>query len=151
MTREELIQSKEYWMAKLQIELFNEVEQYMKENNLSRTQFAIKLGVTKGYLSQVLNGDADHRLSKLVELALSIGLAPSITYENLNLLIEREKNGCFGISKCEIEASKNILLNLGYMLKEPAIEKQKSSIEENSNNWKKLFNTDNIPKIKAAV
>ena len=63
MTREELIQSKEYWMAKLQIDLFNEVESYMKKNGLNRVQFAEKLGVSKGYISQILNGDADHRLS----------------------------------------------------------------------------------------
>lgn len=68
MTREELIQSKEYWMAKLQIDLFNEVESYMKKNGLNRVQFAEKLGVSKGYISQILNGDADHRLSKFVEL-----------------------------------------------------------------------------------
>jgi len=45
MKREELIQSKEYWIAKIQIDLFNEVESYMKANNITRAQFAEKLGV----------------------------------------------------------------------------------------------------------
>ena len=83
MKREELIQSKEYWIAKIQIDLFNEVETYMKVNNLTRAQFAEKLGVSKGYVSQILNGEADHRISKLVELALSIGLVPSVSFEKI--------------------------------------------------------------------
>ena len=66
-TREELLSSKEYWIAKIQIDLFRQFEEYLKENKLNRTQLAEKLGVTKGYISQVLNGDFDHRISKFVE------------------------------------------------------------------------------------
>lgn len=151
MTREELIQSKEYWLAKLQIELFNEVERYMKDFNLSRSQFATQLGVSKGYISQILNGDADHRLSKLVELSLAIGLAPSISYESLTDIIAREENGCFGFSKCEIDASKKMLLNLGYMLNEPSFGKQKNSIIENKNSWTSVISTNNHNEILTAV
>lgn len=83
MERDELINSKEYWLTKIQIELFNEVENFMKKNNLKRTDLAEKFGVSKGYISQILNGDADHRLSKLVEMSLGIGLAPVISFKNL--------------------------------------------------------------------
>ena len=95
MKREELIQSKEYWIAKLQIDLFNEVENYMQKNKLNRTQFAEKLGVSKGYISQILNGDSDHRISKLVEISLAIGLIPNISFESMRDLLERESNGGF--------------------------------------------------------
>jgi predicted XRE-type DNA-binding protein len=54
--------SSEYLLAKIQIELFNEVEAYILANGLNRVQFAGKLGVSKGYISQILNGNADHRL-----------------------------------------------------------------------------------------
>lgn len=84
MKREELINSKEYWLSKIQIELFNEVENYMRRNNLSRTSLAEKFGVSKGYISQILNGEADHRMSKLVELSLGIGMAPVISFQNLH-------------------------------------------------------------------
>ena len=56
------------------------IERYMKNNNLSRTELAHKLGVSKGYISQVLNGDFDHRLSKLVELSMAVGMVPQISY-----------------------------------------------------------------------
>ena len=72
MKREELLNSKEYWLSKIQIDLFNEVEMFMEKNNLNRTQLAEKLGVSKGYISQILNGNADHRISKLIELSYSL-------------------------------------------------------------------------------
>ncbi len=48
----------------------------MESENINRTQLAERLGVSKGYVSQLLNGDFDHRLSKLVELALAFGYVP---------------------------------------------------------------------------
>lgn len=90
MTREELINSREYWIAKIQLDLFNQIENYMIEHQLSRTQLAEKLDVTKGYISQILNGDFDHKISKLVDLALLVGKAPQINYTDLQEIIERE-------------------------------------------------------------
>jgi transcriptional regulator with XRE-family HTH domain len=141
MTREELIQSKEYWLAKLQIDLFNEVEAYMKKTGLSRVQFAESLGVSKGYVSQILNGDVDHRMSKFVELALSIGLVPSITFEKIEDLMTREKSGSFNISSEDIERSKNILSQSGYLFSHKPVNACKKSIDmsEDNPNWKKLI------------
>ena len=93
MKREELLNSKEYWLSKTQIDLFNEIEKYMQRNGLNRTQLAEKLGVSKGYISQILNGDADHRISKLVELSLAIGMAPRLSYEDLDLLVKADSMG----------------------------------------------------------
>lgn len=90
MTREELINSREYWIAKIQLDLFNQLKNYMNANNLSQSQLAEKLGVTKGYISQILNGDFDHRISKLVELALAIGYVPVITYEKPEKFVDSE-------------------------------------------------------------
>lgn len=83
MKREELLQSPEYWTTKAQLDLYFKVEEYLKNNNLNRTKLARELGVSKGYISQILNGDFDHRLSKLVELALHCGYKPIIMYEPL--------------------------------------------------------------------
>lgn len=115
MKREELIQSKEYWLAKLQIDLFNEVEGYMKANNLTRAQFAEKLGVSKGYVSQILNGEADHRMSKFIELALAIGLCPNVTFEKTEDFVHRDSFANHAIPYYDIERSKNILANSGYL------------------------------------
>jgi transcriptional regulator with XRE-family HTH domain len=84
ITRNNLINSKEYWMAQIQMELFAEVEQYLSVNNMNRTQFAEKLGVSKGYVSQILNGDFNHSLSKLIELSLAIGKVPVFHFEEIS-------------------------------------------------------------------
>lgn len=90
MNREELINSKEYWTTKIQLDLFKAISQYMKKNNLNRTQLAEKLNVTKGYVSQVLNGDFDHKVSKLVELSLACGLAPQIQFEKIENYVKND-------------------------------------------------------------
>ena len=92
MTRNELVESREYWIAKIQLDLFSQIEAYMTQQRLSRTQLANKLGVTKGYVSQILNGDFDHKISKLVELSLAIGLVPMISYQPIQEVIEADKN-----------------------------------------------------------
>jgi transcriptional regulator with XRE-family HTH domain len=94
MKRDDLLNSKEYWLSKIQIDLFNEVNHFMEEKGLNRTQLAERLGVSKGYVSQIMNGDSDHRLSKLVELSLAIGLVPRLSFEQLeknwnNLEVEK--------------------------------------------------------------
>jgi transcriptional regulator with XRE-family HTH domain len=50
----------------------------MEREGINRTQLAEHLGVSKGYVSQLLNGNFDHKISKLVELALAIGLCPKL-------------------------------------------------------------------------
>lgn len=91
ISREELLNSKEYWLTELQVSLYNEVEQYLHANKMSKREFADKLGVSKGYISQILNGDFDHKLSKLIELSLAIGKAPMLNFQNLNKLIKTDK------------------------------------------------------------
>jgi len=81
MTHDELIATPEYWEAKIQIELFQKVELYLKDNKINRTELARRLGVSKGYVSQVLNGDYDHRISKFVELSLFVGYKPVVNFE----------------------------------------------------------------------
>ena len=85
--RKEILSSPEYWIAKTQIDLFNCAEDFMQANGMNRTDLAKHLGVSKGYVSQLLNGDYDHKLSKLVELALAFGVVPKIDFQPLNEVI----------------------------------------------------------------
>lgn len=88
ITNDELLETPEYWTTRIQLDLYSHIQEYMRMNSLNRTQLAQKLGVTKGYITQVLNGDFDHRLSKLVELSLAVGVVPKIEFvpkENFNM------------------------------------------------------------------
>lgn len=89
--RNEILSSPEYWIAKTQIGLYNCAESFMQSNGLNRTQLAKHLNVSKGYVSQLLNGDYDHKLSKLIELSLSFGFVPQIDFIPLEDVINEDR------------------------------------------------------------
>ena len=93
ITNDELLETPEYWTTRIQLDLYSHLQEYMKVNGLNRTQLAQKLGVTKGYVTQVLSGDFDHRLSKFVELSLAVGLIPQLKFvPKKDLFQESSKN-----------------------------------------------------------
>ena len=77
----ELKQTPEYWLETIQNEIFRQVKNYMEENNLNQTQLANKLGVSKGYISQILNGNFNFTLKKLIELSIAIGVVPDLKFK----------------------------------------------------------------------
>lgn len=91
-TRDELLKNKGYWTAKLQTELFREINTFMQEKGMNNTQLAAFLGCSKGYVSQLLNGDFDHKISKLVELSLAIGKVPLLEYKDMEQLIKEDND-----------------------------------------------------------
>ena len=90
MNRKELLKNKGYWIAKIQMDLYDQLNHYMKKYNLNRSQFAKKLGVTKGYVSQILSGNFNYSISKLVELSLAINKVPKLEFVELEDYIKEE-------------------------------------------------------------
>ncbi len=86
------------------------METYLKENKLTRTELAKQLGVSKGYVSQILNGDYDHKLSKLMELSLAIGYKPRIVFEPIK---SNKLETCDKIEKTISEVQES-LRQIGY-------------------------------------
>lgn len=80
MTREELIQSKEYVLGQMQVRLLDAIGEYMEENEFNQTKLANHLDVSKGYVSQVLHASYDHKLSKIVDLALQCDHIPLLFF-----------------------------------------------------------------------
>ncbi|MBS1601822.1 MAG: helix-turn-helix transcriptional regulator [Bacteroidetes bacterium] len=92
MKRSEFIRSREYWITEIQLKLFKLIENYRTKHNLTKTQIAEKLGVTKGYVTQVLNGDFDHRVSKLVDLSLAFGKVPVVHFVDAERYMQDDAN-----------------------------------------------------------
>lgn len=92
MTREDLIQSKEYIVSQFQLKLLNLIGNYKRENNLKDYQIAEKLHVSKGYISQILNATFDHKISKLVELALACDAVPIINFVDIDKYVWDDAN-----------------------------------------------------------
>lgn len=93
ITREELLKTEEYWLERIQNEIFRQVEAYLKENQLTQTQFAEQLGVSKGYVSQLMKGEFNYTLKKLIELSLAVGKAPVLDFISLKEIIQPLETG----------------------------------------------------------
>jgi transcriptional regulator with XRE-family HTH domain len=78
---EDLVRGYEYWLEKIQNDLFRKVHSFMEDKDFNRTQLANHLGFSKGYVSQILNGDFNHSLKKLIKLSLAVGQVPLIEFK----------------------------------------------------------------------
>jgi transcriptional regulator with XRE-family HTH domain len=90
MTREKLLKSPVYWFEYEQNELFRQVSEYMERENINQTELAAKLNVSKGYISQILNGNFNYTLKKLIELCLAIDLVPQIKFTKVEEVIKKD-------------------------------------------------------------
>ncbi len=90
MDRKELLKSPEYWTASIQMELYRQIEAFMEEKNFNKTQLAEYLGCSKGYITQLLSGEFDHKLSKFVQLSLAIGKIPEFCFMDVDEYIQDE-------------------------------------------------------------
>lgn len=91
MKRKDVISSSAYWTANLQMALYDCALQYMEEHNMNRTQLSEHLGVSRSYVSQLLNGDYDHRISKMFELSLQFGFIPKFDFVKTSDYIRNEE------------------------------------------------------------
>jgi transcriptional regulator with XRE-family HTH domain len=95
ITRSQLLQSPEYWFDEAQNEFYRQVTEYMNEEGLNQTQLAERLHVTKGYISQILKGEFNYTLKKLIELSLAIGKVPQIDYKSISEILVNDNSVSF--------------------------------------------------------
>lgn len=88
MKRENLIRSKEYIVSQIQLNLLNLIGAYKENKNLRDYQLADKLGVSKGYVSQILHATFDHKISKIVDLALACNAVPLIYFVDIEQYVK---------------------------------------------------------------
>jgi len=95
ITREELLKTQEYWFETLQNDIYRIVAEYLENEKINQSQLAEKLGVSRGYISQIMNGNFNYTLKKLIELSLAVNKAPSFEFKNLNDFIKEDQNNRF--------------------------------------------------------
>lgn len=96
---DQLLRTKGYWMTKIQSDLYSTLKLYMKGKDLSQSKLADELGFNRSYITQVFSGDHDHRMSKIIDLALATGKAPVLNFVDIETYIEDEKSGANNIDK----------------------------------------------------
>ena len=99
MNREELLKSPVFWTTELQMELYRQIDSYMQTHSMNKAQLAAQLGCTKSYVSQLLAGNFDHKMSKFFELTLAIGKIPEFTFHDVDEYIEEDIFMCHACYK----------------------------------------------------
>lgn len=84
VNKEDLLKYPNYLLTTYQLDIYKQLMEYKKERGLTQKQIAKELGVTTGYVSQILNGDFNFTLKKLIELGLYVGKVPHIEWVNVN-------------------------------------------------------------------
>jgi transcriptional regulator with XRE-family HTH domain len=92
LSRKEILTSPEYWFEEAQNELYRQVITFMEKEKLNQKQLAEKLGVSKGYISQILKGEFNYTLKKLIELSMAVGKVPVIEYKDMSELLHEDNH-----------------------------------------------------------
>lgn len=71
-----------YWVEAFNGELYDAIAKYMDENNINRKQLSEKLGISKGRVSQILNGNINFSIEKFVEISLKIDKYPCMVLKS---------------------------------------------------------------------
>ena len=80
ISKKELLQGPDYLLSTYQLEMYRQLALYMQANHLSKEEVAEKLGVSKTYVGQILNGNFNSTLERLIELGLMMGKVPLLTF-----------------------------------------------------------------------
>ena len=86
-----LCRSKEYWLTKIQNELYAVVSSYMEKDNLTIKQFALKIGKSERYVRTILDGYFDGNISNFLMISLACGKVPKIEFEDFKTVIEKRE------------------------------------------------------------
>ena len=101
MKRKDILKEPAYWITLIQTELYNCAMNFMKRTGKNRTQLAEHLNVSKGYVTQLLSGDYNYSLTKLVETCMAFGYVPKVSFTSLEEEIYREEHVCKFVIKLD--------------------------------------------------
>lgn len=105
--RKEIIKSPYYWFEKIQNELFRQLHDYMDKNNKTQSDIAREMNVTKGYISQILNGNFNPTLKKLINFIIFLEKVPEINFVSFEDCLSENIH----INTEEIQNHLNVFLN----------------------------------------
>lgn len=132
ITREDLLKSSEYWTEIIQNKIYNDLAEYIQNNDIPNKHFVERLGVSKGRVSQILNGaNLNFRIDTLVKLCLAIDKIPDFHLVDVNEFISKDS---INTSSIIFEHTDTFHKRLGEMLGyKPGVKTNNCNIDLNSN------------------
>ena len=80
MKRKDLLETVEYQLAIIQLELYCKLTNYMETNHLTVKEAAKQLNTKRRVIKKTLNGDFNYSLKTLITLANTIGYNIEMTF-----------------------------------------------------------------------
>ena len=80
MKRQDLLESVEYQLAIIQLELYCKLNNYMETNNLTVKEAAKQLDTNKRVINKTLNGEFNYSLETFIVLSNKLGYNIEITF-----------------------------------------------------------------------
>jgi transcriptional regulator with XRE-family HTH domain len=95
ISKDKLLKHPNYLLTKYQGEIYRQLTAYMEEHGVSQKEVAEKLGVSTSYVNQILKGNFNYTLKKLVEISLLMGKVPFIQFVSFDdyWALERKADG----------------------------------------------------------
>jgi hypothetical protein len=91
MTRKELVLCREYVLAEMQVKLHNLFEGYLDGIGLKRRDLAGNLNITDRQVNEIMDLDYDQKMSKMIELALSIKKVPIVFFVDAKDFVDADE------------------------------------------------------------
>ena len=80
MKRKDLLETVEYQLTNIQLDLYFKLVHYMETNNLTVKEAAKQLNTKRRVIKKILNGDFNYSLETFITLTNSIGYNIEITF-----------------------------------------------------------------------
>lgn len=77
-TKERLVRGEVYWMETIQQAIHEALLAYMEKHDLNQTELGKNLGFTRGYVSQLMNGNFNLSQKKIIQLLLKMDMVPDL-------------------------------------------------------------------------
>ena len=76
--------SYEYWSELARLDYAIELNEKMEEQNISRSNLAEKISVSKAYISKILGGYANFTIDSMSKLAFTLGYKIKVTFDAID-------------------------------------------------------------------
>ena len=80
MKRKDLLETVEYQLTNIQLDLYFKLVRYMETNNLTIKEAAKQLNTKRRVIKKTLNGDFNYSLETFISLANNLGYNIEITF-----------------------------------------------------------------------
>jgi transcriptional regulator with XRE-family HTH domain len=91
ISKHKLFKHPDYLLSKYQAEVYRQLRQYMDDHGFTQKEVAKHLGVSGSYVNQILKGNFNFTLKKLIELSLMMGKIPTLEFMNIDDYLAREE------------------------------------------------------------